>query len=134
MGDPEYSHLLHGRMSVQHLFDFPAGDILAACLDHVLLAIHDVQQPEFVVVAEVSGVKPSAAEGFRRPDGVVEVAQHEMRAAVCDLAYGPLWDRCVGVVENRGFDVDGGPPGGARVVPLLCGPNALASGAISVWP
>ena len=121
MRDPEYRDLLHGRVPVQHFFDFPAGDVLAACLDHVLLAVDDVQQPEVVVVAEVSGVKPSAAEGLRRPDRVVEVAQHQVRAAVGDLADGPGG---TGVSVSSRIVVSTlmrGPPRGARVCLLLCG-------------
>jgi len=38
---------------VQHFLDFAAGNVFAAGFDHVLFAVHDVQQTVLVVAAEV---------------------------------------------------------------------------------
>ena len=92
MRDTEYRHFLHGGVPIKHLFDLAACDVLAAGLDHVLLAVDDVQKTELVVVAEVPGVKPPAAERLSGAHGIVEVAEHQVRAAVGDLADGPWRD------------------------------------------
>ena len=43
MGKPEHGDFLHPGVAVQDFLDLAAGDVLAAGLDHVLLAVDDVQ-------------------------------------------------------------------------------------------
>lgn len=121
-------------MPVEHFFDFAAGDVLAAGLDHVFLAVHDMQQSVPVVVAEIAGVKPATGECLGGSARVVEVAQHQMRTPVGDLTDLTGAERNVVVVEDRGFDVDYRTAGRPGWVSCSSGPSADANGAISVWP
>ena len=134
MRDSEYRHFLHGGVPIEHLFDLAACDVLATGLDHVLLAVHDMQEPELVVVAEVSGMKPPAAERFSGARWIVEVAQHQVRATVGDLADGPCG---TGVSVSSRIAVStlmAGRPAAPAWSRCSAGPSALANGAISVCP
>ncbi len=120
MRQPEHRGLLDAGVQVKDLFDLAAGDILAARLDHVLLPVHDVEKSGVVIEAEVSGVEPAAAERLGGFERVVEVAEHEMRTAMGDLADRPGAHRCVGLIEDGGFDVEHGAPSGTGVGLLVC--------------
>src|SRR3954452_11241727 len=71
---------------VDRLLDLAGGDVLAAGLDHVLLAVDDVELAGLVDVPEVAGVEPAVAEGLAGLLLVLVVSQGRVRRAVHDLA------------------------------------------------
>ena len=135
VGDAEHGRLGHRRVRVDDLLDLARGDVLAARLDHVLLAVDDVEVALVVEDAEVAGVQPAVAERLGRLGGVVPVAEHRLRRAVHDLAdlagAGPGGRRRRRPASRRSA------PGARPSRPCGPGPPArstVASGDISVWP
>ena len=98
-GTPIDSDFRNRRQTIERLFDLAAGDILAAGLDHVLLAVDDGDIALLVDGGEIAGMEPAALEGGRRAFVVVEIAEHQMRRAMHDLA--DLAGRHVAHIDRR---------------------------------
>src|SRR3954453_20566757 len=86
VGDADRDNLADAGRAGQRALDLDRVDVLAAAVDHVLLAIDDVEQPVLVDPAEVAGVQPAADEGLLRGVGVVPVALHDVGPADQQLA------------------------------------------------
>ena len=50
---------VNGRMLIQHPLDFRRIHVLTARNEHILLAIHHVEVPIFVVAHQIAGVEPA---------------------------------------------------------------------------
>src|SRR5262245_3230449 len=68
-----HGHLADGGMGGQDVLDLPGGHVLAPADDDVLRAVHDVQVPVVVDLAQVAGVQPSGDDRRRRRLRVVPV-------------------------------------------------------------
>src|SRR3546814_7179257 len=62
MRHAEHRHFRYRRMREDDFFDFATRDVLAAGLDHVLLAIDDAQVTLAVDHAEIAAVEPAVAK------------------------------------------------------------------------
>ena len=118
-GQPEHRHLGHRRVLVQRLLDLAAGDVLAAGLDHVLLAVHHGQVALGVQHAQVAAVEPAAGERLRGAVRVVPVAEHRVRAAVHDLADLPGRLRAPASSTTSVSTLRAARPGRARLAHLV---------------
>ena len=107
--------------AVDRLLDLAAGDVLASCLDHVLFAVDDSDVAVRVHGGQVAGMEPAALEGGPRALVVVEIAQHQVRRAVNDLAHLARRHVAHGIVDDPRLDVEHGAPAGARPSQLLLG-------------
>ncbi|EWS63281.1 hypothetical protein Y695_03488 [Hydrogenophaga sp. T4] len=108
VGQADHGHLAHRGQAVDHFLHLAAGHVFAAGLDHVFLAVHDGDETFAVDHGQVAAVEPVALEAGRRALGVVEVAEHQVRGAVhdlADLAHGHVLH---GVVDHAGFHVEHG--------------------------
>ena len=121
--DAEHGRLGHRRVRVDDLLDLARGDVLAAGLDHVLLAVDDVEVALVVEDAEVAGVQPAVAERLGRLGGVVPVAEHRLRRAVHDLADLPGANRAAVVVDDLRLHVQRRAPGRAGLADLVLRPQ-----------
>jgi hypothetical protein len=54
--DTGHRHFGHRRMLHQHCLDLQRIDLLAAAVDHVLLAVEDIEKPAVVLHADIAGV------------------------------------------------------------------------------
>src|SRR4029453_5300143 len=80
-------------MLVQRALDLDRIPFLPAAVDHVLLAIDEIEIPVLVEVAEVAGVHPTVAPGARAGLGVVPIRALPRRQPdgdLADLPPGPL--------------------------------------------
>jgi hypothetical protein len=68
------------------LFDVPRVDLDAAAVDHVLLAVDQVQVALVVGIAQVAGKQPAVADRLLGQVGPTVVAEHQRRTAADDLA------------------------------------------------
>jgi hypothetical protein len=103
-GRPTTATSLTCVQAVDRLFHLAAGHVLAAGLDHVLLAVDHGDEALRRRWWPGRPVEPAALECGRGALVVVEVAQHQVRAAVHDLAdlAGP---RRSGVVHHARLHV-----------------------------
>ena len=134
MRHADHRHLGDLRQLVDHFLDLAAGDVLAAGLDHVLLAVDDGDVALGVDGGEIAGMKPAALERGLGALVVVEIAEHQVRRTVHDLA--DLARRHVAqlIVDDAGLHIEHGATAGAGLAQLVFRPHMVASGAISVWP
>ena len=121
MGDAEDCHLGDRRVGEDGLLDLPAGDVLAAGLDHVLLPVHHRQVSIGVDHAKIPGVEPAVFESLSRPLRVLPVASHRVRAAVHDLPDLAGRNGLVRVIDHHRLHVQPRPTGGAEPGELLVG-------------
>ena len=61
MWEPDDRHLLHGRVSQKHAFDFNGRNVFAATYDDVLYAVANFDVTIRMHDRRVAGMKPSAA-------------------------------------------------------------------------
>src|SRR5215204_6389440 len=73
-------------MPIKQVVDLARVNILAAADDHVGLAIGDVKKTVGVAVADIAGVKPTAAKCFLRRLRIFVIALENIRPAKDDLA------------------------------------------------
>lgn len=113
VGHAEDGDLSHLWVSEDRLLDLSTGHVFPARLDHVLLAVDNIEIALVVEPPQIAAVEPAALERFRRLLRIVVVAKDEMGAAVDDLA--DLSDRQVRaiIVDDAGLDVQPRPPGRA---------------------
>src|SRR6267142_4241084 len=87
VGNAERRSLEDRWVAVREVLEPSTMDIVAAADDEILLAADEAQAPTLVERAEVPGHEPAIPiEGFFRGDLVVEIAEHEQRAARPDLS------------------------------------------------
>src|SRR3546814_9560692 len=86
MRHAEHRHFRYRRMREDDFFDFATRDVLAAGLDHVLLAIDDAQVTLAVDQAEIAAVEPAVAKCLGSDRGILPIAERHMRAAMDDPA------------------------------------------------
>ena len=87
VGDADDRDLGDRGMPVQDLLDLARGDVLAARVDHVLLAVDDRQVAVRVHRGEVAAVEPAARERGLGALGIVVVARGHLDGAVHDLPH-----------------------------------------------
>ena len=86
MRQADHGGVLHGGMGEQRFLDLDGGDILAAGLDHVLLAVEEQHLAVFVDQREIAGVMPAE---FARLFGrlrILVIAHHHVRPAMHQFA------------------------------------------------
>ena len=108
-------------MPVQDLLDLARGDVLAARVDHVLLAVDDRQVAVRVHGRQIPGVKPAAGERRLGALGVVVVAGGDLRRAVHDLADLTGGDVAQLLIDHARGDVEHGLARRAGLGQLLVG-------------
>src|SRR5690606_3273082 len=65
VGNSDHRSFSNRRMAVEDVFDFPGPDLVPGSVDHVLLAVHDVEPALRVHEADVPGVQSTVANaGF----------------------------------------------------------------------
>jgi hypothetical protein len=72
---------------VEDVLHLLGGDVLPTGIDHVLLAVQEVEEPLLVELAQVAGVQPSSAQCLRGLLLEVVIALHHRGAAHDDLAH-----------------------------------------------
>ncbi len=72
--------------ATQHDFDVGRVDVESRGDDQVLLAIDDAEEPVLVASGQVAGVEPTVANRLRGRFGVIQVAEHHLRAFDGQLA------------------------------------------------
>ena len=95
--------VLHGGMRQQRLLDLDGSDILAAGLDHVLLAIEEQHLAIGIDQCEIAGVVP--AEFARVLGGlrILVIAHHHVGPAMHQLAGLAARQQMAVIVHDRGF-------------------------------
>src|SRR5262249_4444078 len=121
MRQPDDRDLGNAGVPEDGLFDFAAGDILAAGLDHVLLAVDHRDIAVRVDRGEVAAMEPAACEGRRASLLVVEVTLQQLRRAMDDLTDLARLDVAHLIVDHTRLHVQRGPAGGARLAELVFG-------------
>ena len=96
--------LLHVRVVVEGVLDFPGRHVLAAGDDDVLLAIDDVEQPVRVSPGDVPRQEPAVAVGALGRLGILEVAARHLVPAKGDLPGLTRCDVPSVVVQDPHFD------------------------------
>jgi hypothetical protein len=86
VGDAEDGDFAHRRMAHGDFFDVARVDLDAAAVDHVLLAVDQVEVALVVGIAEVAGEQPAVADRLLGEVGAAVVAEHQRRSAADDLA------------------------------------------------
>jgi hypothetical protein len=84
--DAEHGDLDHVGMARGDLLDVLRVHLHAARIDHVLLAVDEVQEALLVRVAHVAGVQPAVPDRLRGEVRALAVAVHQERPAADDLA------------------------------------------------
>ena len=102
VGHPDDGDLAHRGMRRQGVLHLDAVHVLAAAIDHVLLAVDDEDQALVVDPREVAAVQPAVDERLGGLLGLAPVAAHDVRPADQQFADARLG---VGVGE---VDVDDG--------------------------
>ncbi len=87
------------RGACERVFDLDRVHVLTAAVDHVLLAVDDVQQAIGVDPRDVAGVQPAVHERLGGRLGLVPVALHDVRAAHQQLADAGVR---IGVIRGPG--------------------------------
>ena len=123
VADAEHRDLGDPVELVDRLLHLPRRDVLAAGLDHVLLAVDHREVAVLGHHAEVAGVEPAARERLGGLLLVLVVAQRGVRGAVHDLADLARGHRLPVVVDQQRLDVDRRPARRAGVAQLLVGPQ-----------
>ena len=79
IGNTENCHFPHGWMVENNGLNLTAIYIFAACDDHVLLTVKQVNESIAVLIADVSSAKEAVSKGCRRFPFVVPVSTHHVR-------------------------------------------------------
>src|SRR5271155_548097 len=95
---PDGRGLAHTGCARERVLDLDRVHVLPAPVDHVLLAIDDVDQPVLVDPREVTGPKPAIHERLRRGLRLVPVALHHVRPAHEQLTHERVG---VGLVDRH---------------------------------
>ncbi len=82
---PDHRDLSHAWALRNSFLDFLAGDVFAAGLNHVFLAIEKVKPSVLVHVGHVAGMVPATAKQRFIRRGIFKVAWRNTRAAQHDL-------------------------------------------------
>ncbi len=117
----DHGNLGYRRQAVDGFLDLAARHVLAAGLDHVLLAVHDRDVALLVHHAEIARVEPAAGEGLGRLRLVAEIAGQQLRRAMHDLAHRAARHLVAGIVDDDRLDVQHRLAGGARLADLVLG-------------
>ena len=81
-------HVLHIGVGREHVFHFLGVDVLAACDDHVLESVHDVEIAVLVHARQVAAAIPAlVVQHGGRGLAVVQIALHHGRRAQADLTH-----------------------------------------------
>ena len=86
VGNADHRDLEHGRVLHERVLDLDAVDVLAAAVDHVLLAVDDLDEAVVVDAGQVAGVQPAVDERLGGLLGLVPVAGDDVLAADQQLA------------------------------------------------
>src|ERR1041385_6253304 len=81
VGDPEHRDFAHRGVPGRKLFAVPGIDLHAAADDHVLLPVHEIEEPLGVAVAEIAGEEPSIADRLGGEVGPPVITRHQHRPA-----------------------------------------------------
>src|SRR5579863_10290585 len=81
--DPENCYLANRRMLIDDRFDLAGINIFAACDDHVLHAVENVEIAVRILIADVSGAEHSVSKCESRVFRIVPVPPHDI-GAPCD--------------------------------------------------
>ena len=79
----DFEHV--GMCGPDRELDLDGRDVLATCLDDVLEAVLEPENPIIVEMAGIARVKPAMAESFRGRLGIVQITRHGLGAAIDDL-------------------------------------------------
>src|SRR5690606_1440688 len=107
--DANHGAFEYGRVFVERVFDFRAGDVFATGDDDVLLAVDDVDGAELVPDREVAGVEVAVVDGAVGLFRLFPVAlQHHVAAHANFADGGPVHgDGVAVVVEELDVGADG---------------------------
>src|SRR5262249_36440136 len=86
IGQPNDRDFGHTGMLRDGLLYFLAGDVLAAALDHVFLAVEEIEPTMFVTIGDVAGMVPAAAKESFVGRGVLEISGRDARTADDDFS------------------------------------------------
>ena len=106
VGHADHGAVLHRRVAPDHPLDLDGEDVEPARDDHVLLAVHDVDEAVVVLVADVAGVVPAMGADRRAALRVVEIAEGDEGAAHHDLAPFAGGQQIAVVVHHLDLDED----------------------------
>ena len=101
---------------------FRRVDVLATCLDHVFLAVHDVEEPSFVKAAHVAGVHPAATQDLAIDVVALPVAEHAGGSPGDDLAGSANGHVVVLIVDYARLNAGCGFAGGDDRIKRSLGP------------
>src|SRR5574337_798813 len=118
VGDADDRHLEDGRMAAEDLLDLARVDVGAPADDHILLPIGDEEVAALVQVADVTGVKPAAAERLGGGLGLPPVPLHDQVAPDHDLPHLARQDLAVLVVNDPDPDAGRLAPSGSQAPEL----------------
>ena len=95
-------------MRIEDLLDLAGEELLAAAVDHLLEAAHDLHVAGRVELSEIPGAEPAVGgEELGVRGGVLVIAEVDRRAQGRDLALGPRWDVAAGVVDDADPETGG---------------------------
>ena len=103
MRQADHGGVLHGGMGEQRLLDLDGRDVLAAGLDHVLLAVEEQHLAMRVDEREIAGVMPAE---FARLFGrlrVLVIAHHDVGPAMHQLAGLSARQQMALIIHDRGL-------------------------------
>src|SRR6202171_1013885 len=93
MRQADHGGVLHGGMGEQRLLDLDGSDVLAARLDHVLLAIEEQHFAVLVDDSQIAGVMPAEFARLLGRLRVLVIAHHDIRPAVHQFTGLPWWQQ-----------------------------------------
>ena len=112
-------HVLDGVVGAHEVLDLHGVDVLAAGDDHVLLAVHEVDETVFVHTGHVAGVEPSVADAVVRGFLVLVVAEHDAGAAHDEFAHFLAFHVVAVFVHDAGLPQVAGLADGAHLVQVV---------------
>ena len=87
VGDAHRCRLADAGCGDERVLDLDRVDVLPAAVDHVLLAVDDVEQSVVVDARQIASVQPAFDERLGRGLGLVPVALHDVGAAHQQLTH-----------------------------------------------
>ncbi|MCY1278210.1 hypothetical protein D9M70_269310 [compost metagenome] len=120
MRQAHHRRIGNGRMAQQDFLDLDGRHVLAAGLDHILLAVQEQQLPVGVEHAQVARVVPAKPAHGSRGVRVLVVAQHDIGPAMHDFASLTRPEQAAVVIHDcHVVDHRGLPPIAAKALELL---------------
>ena len=110
-------------MPHQDLFDLARIDVHAAADDHILLAVHDVDEAFFVAYRQITNTHPAIAEGLAAGFGLTPVTIEQIGRVTEQFAHLAGADLPALLIAQRDHGHGKGLPHAARLAQLVGWPD-----------